>query len=158
MNQISPIATLFFPKNLFILITTITFLSSCCTSPAPSSPTTANRPPVAQITQPATDSGTNDNEFMYDGYDETKGMWYKDVQLEGLGTDAEDGNLTASSLVWTTDQTELQAAELGTGQNLTARLYSNECFGTSHMISLTVTDSDGNNQTETRRITIWTLC
>jgi len=114
--------------------------------------------PSVSITSPATDTSTSDNAFAYDGFDDAKGMWYKDITFVGTASDAEDGTLTGSSLVWTTNQTTLQVARLGTGTNLTTRIYSNECFGTWHEITLTVTDSDGNSRTAIRRIFIWTLC
>lgn len=115
-------------------------------------------PPTVEIIDPATDSGANDDEFAYDGFDDAKDMWYTDVILSGTASDAEDGDLSGSSLVWTTNQTSLQDAMLGTGSKITVRLYSNSCFGTEHAISLTATDSDGNVRTVIRRINIWTLC
>ncbi len=117
-----------------------------------------NTPPEVAITSPAADTSTSDDAFAYDGFDDARGMWYKDITLVGRASDAEDGTLTGSSLVWTTNQTTLQVARLGTGTNLTTRIYSNNCFGTWHEITLTVTDSDGNSRTAVRRIFIWTLC
>ncbi len=114
--------------------------------------------PTVRITSPAADTSSSDSAFAYDGFDDAKGMWYKDVSLTGIASDAEDGALTGSSLVWTTNQTTLQVARLGTGPNLTARLYSNTCAGVWHEITLSVTDSDGNTRTAIRRIFIWTLC
>jgi hypothetical protein len=64
------------------------------------------------------------------------GLWYKDVTLEGRGIDDEDGMLTGDALVWKTDQTGVQAEVLGTGENPTVRLYSDDCFGTEHVITL----------------------
>ena len=81
------------------------------------------------------------------------------MTLEGLGTDDEDGSLTGDSLVWKTDQTGVQAEVLGTGENPTVRLYSDDCFGTTHVITLEVTDSDGGTTvSEPRTLMIWTLC
>lgn len=115
-----------------------------------------NEAPVVRITEPASDTGVNDTEYVYDGNEE--GLWYTDVSLAGTASDLEDGNLTGASLVWRTNQTSLQDALLGTGTSLVARLYSDSCFGVWHEITLTATDSDGNERSVTRRIFIWTLC
>ena len=97
--------------------------------------------------------------YAYDDFDDAFGLWYKDIELEGTGVDAEDGTLTGASLAWTTNQTGIQPAELGSGTNLTVRLYSDDCFGVEHVITLTVTDSEGlMTMSEPRRIFIWTLC
>jgi len=124
----------------------------------PSEPTPTSSPPAARISNPATDSGSSDNQFAYDGSDSTLGLWYTDVVLEGIATDPDDGTLSGSSLVWTTDRTDIQSATLGTGTQLTARLYSDVCTGVWHEITLTATDSDGKIGTAVRRIRIWTLC
>jgi len=110
------------------------------------------------ITSPESDTGINDAEFDYDGYDESKGKWYKDVTLKGEATDAEDGDLTGDSLRWETSRTDTQDKALGTGNSLAVRLYSNSCFGSEHIITLFATDSDGNTISTTRKINIWTLC
>ena len=117
-----------------------------------------NDAPVAQITEPAADTGTSNPDFAYDGYDDEKDMWYKDVTLTGSATDTEDGTLTGSALVWQTNQSSLQSSILGTGNSINVRLYSDNCFGTMHEITLSVTDSDGNTRSVIRRIHIWTLC
>lgn len=118
----------------------------------------SDSPPTVTITTPAEDTGTDDPEYVYDGYDDALDMWYTDVLLEGEATDPEDGALTGDSLKWTTNRTDLQAADLGTGESLTVRLYSNECFGVWHEITLSATDSDRNTRPAVRRIFIWTLC
>lgn len=110
-------------------------------------------PPSVAITTPSSDI-----DKVYDGFDEGRGQWYADVQLVGNATDPEDGTLTGASLVWTTDQSGLQNAVLGTGTSLTVRLYSNECTGVTHTITLSATDSSGNTRTAVVRIRIWTLC
>lgn len=119
----------------------------------------SNTPPQATIIAPATDSGTNNNAYAYDGRDDDLGLWYKDVIFEGMGTDVEDGALTGASLEWKTDRSSVQTELLGTGANLTVRLYSNVCEGTTHVIRLEATDSDGNTTaSDPRTLTIWTLC
>ncbi len=116
----------------------------------------SDTPPTVNITSPATDSGINDSEYGFDGFDDARGQWYTTVTLTGTGSDAEDGTLSGSSLVWRTNRSTLQDAALGTGNSITIRLYAKE-FSETHEISLTVTDSDGNTRTEKRLITIWTL-
>jgi hypothetical protein len=119
----------------------------------------ANSAPEATIVEPSMDSGSSNPDYAYDGYDDGMALWYKDVTLEGLGEDVEDGTLTGDALVWKTDQTELQAEVLGTGENPTVRLYSDDCFGTTHIITLEVTDSDDETTaSEPRTLMIWTLC
>lgn len=118
-----------------------------------------NTPPEATIITPATDSGNSDPELAYDGFDEDMGLWFKDVAVEGLGEDVEDGTLTGDSLVWKTNQVMIQPEVIGTGTTPTIRLYSDECVGTEHQIRLEATDDDGATTTSApRRIVIWTLC
>lgn len=118
-----------------------------------------NTPPEASIVDPASDSGTDNSDYVYDGFDAGMALWYKDVTLEGLGTDAEDGTLTGAALEWKTNQTGIQNELLGTGTNPAVRLYSDECTGTEHIIVLEVTDSDGETTiSEPRTLLIWTLC
>ncbi len=117
----------------------------------------SDTPPMVAVTMPATDL-LGDDGVVYDEFDEELGLWYADVELGALATDAEDGDLSAQ-VVWTTDQSALQDVELGTGATATVRLYSDECFGAVHSITATVTDSDGNvAAAEPRQINIWTLC
>ena len=130
-------------------------LATACGDSDPVEPNTA---PVVTITTPAADVGANDMAFVYDGHDDAQGLWYKDVVLEGAAADAEDGALTGAALVWETDRADLQDAALGTGVSVTARLYSDQCTGTAHTITLTATDSEGESRDATRRIVIWTLC
>ncbi|MCA9836928.1 MAG: S8 family serine peptidase [Trueperaceae bacterium] len=119
---------------------------------------TGSPPSSVAITSPVADIGINDPNFAYDGYDSTKAMWYKDVTLTGNAQDPDDGSLTGSALSWSTDRSDLQTALLGTGSSLTVRLYSDDCFGSTHVITLRATDSDGNSIITTRIIRIWTLC
>ncbi len=115
-------------------------------------------PPSVSIIDPATDSGNSDSRYSYDGYDATRAQSYTDVTVTGSASDAEDGTLTGASLVWTTNRTDLQNAVLATGANTTIRLYSNQCGGAWHEVSLTATDSDANARSQTVRLFIWTLC
>lgn len=112
----------------------------------------SSQPPTVAITTPASDV-----DVVYDGYDDGRGQWYADVNLVGSANDPEDGPLTGSDLVWTTNYAG-QAPVLGTGTSLNARLYSSTCTGVTHTITLTATDSAGNARTAVVRIFIWTLC
>lgn len=148
------------PRQRRFPLTTLTaamllVMASCDSEPAGPA---ANDPPTVEITTPDADSGTNDSEYVYDDFDDAEGMWYIDVQLVGTASDPEDGTLSGTALVWTTDRSDLQEATLGTGSSITARLYSDDCFGVWHEITLTATDSDGETTTDVRRIFIWTLC
>lgn len=79
-----------------------------------------NTPPTASIVSPADG----------DAFDEGSS-----VTFQGSATDTEDGTLTGSSLVWTSDLD----GQLGTGETVeTSSLSAGD-----HTISLTATDSDG---------------
>jgi hypothetical protein len=115
-------------------------------------------PPRVTILEPSVDSETSENQYAYDGFDDVRGQWYTDVLFVGTGEDPEDGTLAGSSLQWSTNRTDVQDSALGEGNNATVRLYSDSCFGTWHDVTLTATDSDGNERSAVRRIFIWTLC
>ena len=113
----------------------------------------SDQPPVVTITQPEDQS-----DFFYDGFDEELDMWYADITFAGSAVDPEDGSLSGDSLSWSTNLTNLQAPALGTGNDLTARLYSNECTGVVHTVTLSATDSFGNVRTAIVRVSIGTIC
>lgn len=118
-----------------------------------------NTPPVATITSPAMDDMGQNLDHQYDGHDDVLDLWYADIDVTGMATDAEDGNLTGTSLVWTTDRDDIHPdANLGTGEALTIRLYSNVCTGVMHEVSLTATDSGGLTDEALRKIWIWVVC
>jgi hypothetical protein len=114
--------------------------------------------PTVQILLPAEDTEGADVDWTYDGFDEDRGQWFKEVTLVGDADDVEDGSLSGASLVWTTDRDDQQAEVLGTGATITVRLHSDDCFGVEHVITLTATDSGGKTATAVRRIFIWTVC
>lgn len=115
--------------------------------------TCVDAPPDVIITTPG-----GDVEYVYDGYDEARGLWYADIVLTGTANDPEDGALTGAALDWTTNQGSIQNVALGSGTSLNVRLYSDTCTGVTHTITLTATDSFGNVRQATVTIRIWTLC
>jgi hypothetical protein len=112
-----------------------------------------NFPPEVEILVPETDG-----RLQYDGYDSELGLWYKDVTLVGNSIDPEDGVLDQQALVWTTNLGDIQEPVLGFGSKISTRLYSNQCTGVTHTITLRATDKEGNQSSDARTITIWTLC
>lgn len=107
-------------------------------------------PPSVTISAPS-----EDVTYLADGNEPANGRWYKDVVLEGQATDPEDGTLSGGSLVWRTDRSDVQDPVLGTGNSITVRLYgATGCSSLQHEVTLTATDSDGNERTVVRRITI----
>jgi hypothetical protein len=82
-------------------------------------------PPTATINHPADGEPRNVDE---------------DIPFIGVGVDAEDGNLTGASLLWTSSI----EGQIGTGENFNAPLAQ----AGMHTITLTVTDSDGNEGTD----------
>lgn len=110
-------------------------------------------PPTVSISAPSDNSM-----LVYDGFDGTRGLWYKDLALAGSASDPEDGGLGGAALVWTTDQTGLQDALLGTGATVLARLYGDQCGGVLHTIRLTATDSNGNVRSDQVRVSVYTVC
>jgi len=111
----------------------------------------SNSPPIVSITIPDADiMGAFDQDPQNANY------WSAVVRLSGSAIDAQDGILTGSSLVWSTDRTDLDVYRnnpiLATGTSLSPTLYvfPNDCRG--HVITLTATDSNGNVATATRQI------
>lgn len=87
-------------------------------------------PPVAQILSPVDQS-----EFSKGGF----------VLLKGAGNDQEDGVLSNTQLEWSSDK----EGPLGEGETLDVEL-----SGGTHLITLTVTDSDNETHTDSVSITV----
>jgi hypothetical protein len=102
--------------------------------------TCAGTPPSVTILAPASDL------ILPIADRDEEGRWYVDVPVSALVTDAEDGTLSGSSVVWKTNRTDAQAETVGTGTNATLRLYAgpDQCAGVEHRIRVEVTDSAGN--------------
>jgi subtilisin family serine protease len=121
--------------------------------------------PAVSITSPV-ERGEPDLVLDAEGSD-ARGS-FATVTLRGLASDREDGTLAGVALRWRTSRTDLQAAELGGGNELTVRLYigcsppppprpPGEDFD-EHTVSLTARDSAGNESSLARRIRIRLLC
>ena len=122
-------------------------------------PEPVDQPPTVSITHPSSDVVVNGPDWLdwqYDGHDNNVYMLYKDVYFVGVAIDPEDGVLSGGSMVWTTDRTDLQSAQIGTGGSGTFRLYGTDDSET-HVVTLTATDSFGNVRTEQRVIHLWAV-
>ena len=94
-------------------------------------PTDGNNPPLVTITTPTAGQSFNSGAT---------------VTLSGTGVDAEDGNLTGASLIWTSSVD----GELGTG----ALVQSSSLSVGAHTISFRGADAGGKSSTDTVAITI----
>jgi hypothetical protein len=112
-------------------------IDSCTSSP----PSIASSWPEGDLTV----LGDEDAHFQYDM------DLYKDLSLSVTVTDPEDGTLTGSSVVWTTDKPELNDDDpvLAMGSDVNVRLYGDGCFGSVHVVTVTATDSDGLSRSAT---------
>lgn len=114
-------------------------------------------PPTVAITVPSADTAPLEDGYEIQGFDETHGMWYVDIVLEGSAEVPGLGPLAGERLVWTTNQTGIQEGVLGTGTRITARLFTDRCEGRWHDIRLTAS-SDDTERNALRRIHIWSVC
>jgi hypothetical protein len=131
-----------------------TFLSPLLAIVATGEP--ENGLPQVEILEPGKDAVGQDR-YSYTGFEND--MWFTDVRLVAQAVDPEDGVLSGTSIVWTTDRTDVQPADLGAGEEITGRLYSPYCeSGVLHTISVTVRDAQGAEATATRQIEIGQVC
>jgi hypothetical protein len=114
-------------------------------------------PPTVAITVPTADTPPHEDGYEIQGFDAAHGMWYVDVVLEGHAEVPGLGPLEGGRLVWTTNQTGIQASVLGTGTRITARLFTDRCEGRWHDVRLTAS-SDDTERSALRRIHIWSVC
>ena len=101
-------------------------------------------------------------QLFFDGYDPVRGQHYAEVTFRGTARDDADGPLSGSSLVWYTSEIgyggDPVTGELGTGSQLTVRIYADDCTGRWHTITLEATDSDGNTTPVWITIRVYDLC
>ena len=110
-----------------------------------------NLGPTATILAPEPGAGSSDLTLVADGFDEARGLLYKDVTLRGQGIDPEDGELPGTALSWHTGLGQhfdtarrlMMPLQLGTGKEVTVRLYSDDPAGVWHEIELEATDRFG---------------
>lgn len=87
------------------------------------------------------------------------GRYYVDVQLTATAADQEDGTPPGASVAWTTTADEhgtgqASVRSLGSGYQLTARLYVGGNGPTVHVLRVAVTDSAGNTTTDDISVTV----
>lgn len=121
---------------------------------AASHPDCVDLSPTARI-----DSPENDVIIYADTYDGT--YWYKNVTLVGTAMDVEDADSTLT-VQWFSDiEGSLGSTSVNgsTGEtSITAKLTVRDGCGTSHMITMRVTDSAGNISEDQIRIRMALLC
>ena len=106
----------------FSLFLTFAFLG--CSGNETIEKVTTNTAPTAKITSPK-----NGQVFAADNY----------ITFTGVGTDTEDGVISDSSLVWSSDKNGI----IGKGSNFTINTNALLTGTNTHVITLTVTDSKG---------------
>ena len=118
---------------------------------------TGNGRPTVSIVTPPSDL-TGDDRVPYADYG-LGSKSYANVNLSAVADDPEDERLSGSSIVWTTDRTDLQDALLGEGEDIQAQLWAATCeAGAIHTITATARDSDGAEATAQRVIEIGQTC
>ena len=115
-----------------------------------------NEPPRVEIVLPEADV-VGDDRLAYSGSESD--MWFVDLEMSARAIDPEDGDPFGDFLIWSTDQTDIQAPELGRGETIRARLYSPDCEGGRiHTITVTAQDSQSLTASATRVVAIGQLC
>ena len=116
-------------------------------------PNCSDTPPSVTITSPA--NGSNIYSDMNDA-----GGWYKLVDFTATISDLEDAT-SALTVAWSSDVqgplTPVNESSSGTSYSGQLKLYG-ECFGRTHVVTLQVTDSDGNVTTDSLTLIINLLC
>jgi hypothetical protein len=82
--------------------------------------------------------------------------WYLGITLEAFVED-DDETIPEENIVWTTDQVDLQPAELGRGRTVKARLFP-RCETATHLVTVTATDGAGHAVSDSRPITVRLIC
>lgn len=101
-------------------------------------PDALDAPPVARILTPRPEGG-----IVYTDRGDGVGP-YLVFPLDGRGTDAEDGALTGASLRWYARRHDGRIVELGTGEHIAPRLYTDGIDAVRYEIFLEATDDIGN--------------
>lgn len=82
--------------------------------------------------------------------------WYAEISMSAFVED-DDEFLVDDRIVWTTDQVDLQPAELGRGRTISARLFP-RCAAATHTVTVTATDTVGHAVSDSRKITVRLIC
>ena len=98
-----------------------------------------------------------DGQTFVTGAVDASGEFVAEVTLRGVAVDAEDGALTGASLVWTDRVNGGAPVEIATGETADVLLATVGGSLTTHEITLTATDSEGNQQSSTVTVQVSTL-
>jgi hypothetical protein len=98
-----------------------------------------------------------DGQTFVTGAVDASGEFVAEVTLRGVAVDAEDGALTGASLVWTDRVNGGAPVEIATGETADVLLATVGGSLTTHEITLTATDSEGNRQSSTVTVQVSTL-
>ncbi len=108
-------------------------------------------PVIAQLRVP------DEPQFM-DGFDERRDQWFKVVGLGAIVNDDEDGTLDGDAIVWSTNRDDLQEPIIGFGRSVEVVLYSFDCVGATHVLTVTATDTAGNASSARFEVELTNLC
>lgn len=119
-------------------------------------------PPLIEVTLPPSDRSVAPDvaDYYYEGWDGTvpgdPSTWYRDLAVSARAVDGEDGVLTGDDIVWRTNASG-STTTLGTGTGFTAR-FTGSCGGATQTLTVTATDSDGNEAARVLRVVFTQLC